>query len=75
MSLGDGFHFAYICIPPPQIKAGEYANAAARVRVEVFIVITLGRDTAQRLCGTGVAATSGWLGGREGRREGLTPKL
>lgn len=30
--------------------------------VEVFIVITLGRDTAQRLCGTGVTATSGCLG-------------
>lgn len=67
MSLEDGFHFAYICILPPQIKPGVYANAEARVMVEVFIVITSGRDTLQRIRGTGVTATSGCLGaGREG---------
>lgn len=70
MSLGDGFHFAYICILPPQIKPGKYANAEAWVMVEVFIVIISGRDTLQRLRGTGVTATSGCLGaGMEGRVE------
>lgn len=70
MSLGDGFHFAYICILPPQIKPAVYANAETRVMVEVFIVITSGRGTLQRLRGTGVTATSGCLGaGREGRVE------
>lgn len=70
MSLGDGFHFAYICILPPQIKPGEYANAEAQVMAEVFIVITSGSSTLQRLRRTGVTATSGRLGvGREERAE------
>lgn len=70
MSLGDGLHFAYICILPPQIKPGVYANAQTWVMVEVFIVITLGRDTLQRLRGTWVTATSGCLrAGRERRVE------
>lgn len=68
MSLGDGFHFAYICILPPQIKLGKYANAEAQVMAEVFIVITSGSSTLQRLHRTGVTATSGGLGaGREVR--------
>lgn len=66
MSLGDGFHFAYICILPPQIKAGKYANAEAQVMAEVFIVITSGSSTLQRLRRTGVTATSGGLGVGEG---------
>lgn len=37
--------------------------------VEVFIVITSGKDTLQRLRGTGVTATSGCLGAGEGRVE------
>lgn len=70
MSLGDGFHFAYICIHPPQIKPGKYANAEAQVMAEVFIVITSGSSTLQRLRRTGVTATSGGLGvGREERVE------
>lgn len=70
MSLGDGFHFAYICILPPQIKPGKYANAEAQVMAEVFIVITSGSSTLQRLRRTGVTATSGGLGvGREERVE------
>lgn len=68
MSLGDGFHFAYICILPPQIKCGKYANAEAQVMAEVFIVITSGSSTLQRLRRTGVTATSGGLGaGSEAR--------
>lgn len=70
MSLGDGFHFAYICILPPQIKPGKYANAEAQVMAEVFIVITSGSSTLQRLRRTRVTATSGRLGvGREERVE------
>ena len=71
MSLGDGFHFAYICILPPQIKPGKYANVEAQVIVEVFIVITSGSSTLRRLRRTGVTATSGaWgLGGRKGWRQ------
>lgn len=70
MSLGDGFHFAYICILPPQIKPGKYANTGAQVMAEVFIVITSGSSTLQRLRRTGVTATSGGLGvGREERVE------
>lgn len=61
MSLGDGFHFAYICILPPQIKPGKYANEGAQVMAEVFIVITSGSSTLQRLCRKGVTATSGSL--------------
>lgn len=70
MSLGDGFHFAYICILPPQIKPGKYANVEAQVMAEVFIVITSGSSTLQRLRRTRVTATSGRLGvGREERVE------
>lgn len=70
MSLGDGFHFAYICILPPQIKPGKYANAEAQVIAEVFIVITSGSSTLQRLHRTGVTATSGGPGvEREGKME------
>lgn len=68
MSLGDGFHFAYICILPPQIKPGKYANAEAQVMAEVFIVITSGSSTLQRLRRTGVTATSGRLGVGRGER-------
>lgn len=72
MSLGDGFHFAYICILPPQIKPGEYANAEAQVMAEVFIVITSGSSTLQRLRRKRVTATSGRLGvGREERVEAV----
>lgn len=68
MSLGDGFHFACICILPPQIKPGKYANAEAQVMVKVFIVITSGSSTLRHLRRTGVTATSGGLGvGREER--------
>lgn len=70
MSLGDGFHFAYICILPPQIKPGKYANAEAQVMAEVFIVITSGSSTLRHLRRTGVTATSGCRGvGREKRVE------
>lgn len=62
MSLGDGFHLAYICILPPQIKPGKYANAEAQVMAEVFIVITSGSSTLQRLRRTGATVTSGRLG-------------
>lgn len=72
MSLGDGFHFAYICILPPQIKPGKYANAEAQVMAEVFIVITSGSSTLQRLRRTWLTATSGRLGfGREERVEAV----
>lgn len=75
MSLGDRFYFAYICILLPQIKPGVYANAKTWVMVEVFIVITSGRDTLQRFHGTGVTATSGCLGaGREGRAKAKEKK-
>lgn len=84
MSLGDGFHFAYICIHPPplfpsaasplQIKAGGYANEEAQVTAEVFIVVTSGSSTLQRLRTTRVTATSGrprvGMEGREGERVG-----
>lgn len=66
MSLGDGFHFAYICILPPQIKPGKYANAGAQVMVEVFIVITSGISTLQLLHRRRVMATSGGPGARGG---------
>lgn len=76
MSLGDGSHFAYICIPPLppppfQIKAGEYANAEAQVMAEVFIVVTSGGSTLQRLRTRRVTATSGrpQVGMEGGERE------
>lgn len=66
MSLGDGFHFAYICILPPQIKPGKYANVEAQVMAEVFIVITSGISTLQFLHRKRVMATSGCPGARRG---------
>lgn len=66
MSLGDGFHFAYICISPPQIKPGKYANAGAQVMAEVFIVITSGISTLQLLHRERATATSGGPGARKG---------
>lgn len=66
MSLGDGFHFAYICIFPPQIKPGKYANAGAQVMAEVFIVITSGISTLQLLRRKRATATSGGPGARKG---------
>lgn len=68
MSLGDGFHFAYICILPPQIKAGKYANVEAQVMAEVFIVITSGISTLRLPRKKRVTATSGGPGLRRGKR-------
>lgn len=61
MSLGDGCHFAHICILPPQVKLEKYANAEAQGKAEVFLVITLGNSVLQRLCRTALTVTSGCL--------------
>lgn len=44
---------------PLQIKAGGYANDEAQVTAEVFIVVTSGSSTLQRLRTMRVTATSG----------------
>lgn len=48
-----------LCRLPLQIKAGGYANEEAQVTAEVFIVVTSGSSTLQRLRTMRVTATSG----------------